>query len=79
MSTGLGRRVGGEAAKGLTDPIFRALALSIGSAVDSKKVEAREDVKDDPDFDLTSNLAGLIGSGLAGNIALPQPKNGRQP
>ncbi len=34
---------------------------------------------DDPDFDLTANLAGLIGSGLVLDIVLPQPKNGRQP
>ena len=52
------------------------LALTAGRPL-GEAAEAA--VADDPDFDLTSNLAGLIGSGLAGNIALPQPKNGRQP
>jgi len=52
------------------------LALTAGRPL-GEAAEAA--VADDPDFDLTSNLAGLIGSGLAGNIALRQPKNGRQP
>ena len=34
---------------------------------------------DDPDFDLTCNLAGLIGSGLARDIIVPEPKNRQQP
>src|SRR5712671_1210899 len=29
---------------------------------------------DDPDFDLTGNLAGLIGSGLVRDIVVPEPK-----
>jgi hypothetical protein len=36
-------------------------------------------VADDPDFDLTNNLAGLIGSGLVRNIVLPEPKSREQP
>jgi hypothetical protein len=59
LSTGLGRRVGGEAAKGLADPIFRALALSTGSAVDGKKVGAREDVGDDLDSFLDPNFRNM--------------------
>ena len=34
---------------------------------------------DDPDFDLTGNLAGLIGSGLVRAVVLPEPKKHRQP
>jgi putative DNA-binding protein len=34
---------------------------------------------DDPDFDLTGNLAGLIGSGLVRGVVLPEPKKYRQP
>ena len=34
---------------------------------------------DDPNFDLTGNIAALIGSGLAWNIVLSQPNNGQQP
>jgi len=34
---------------------------------------------DDPDFDLTGNLAGLLGSGLVRNIVLPEPKSCEQP
>lgn len=34
---------------------------------------------EDPNFDLTSNIAGLIGSGLVRNIVLPEPKSRRQP
>ena len=59
MSTGLGRRVGGEAAKGLADPIFCALALSIGSAVDGKNVGAREDVGDDLDSFFDPNFRNM--------------------
>ncbi len=36
-------------------------------------------VADDPDFDLTNNLAGLIGSDLVRNIVLPVPKSCQQP
>ena len=59
MSTGLGRRVGGETAKGLADPIFCALALSIGSAVDGKNVGAREDVGDDLDSFFDPNFRNM--------------------
>jgi hypothetical protein len=52
------------------------LALAAGRPL-GEAAEAA--VADDPNFDLTSNLAGLIGSGLARNIVLPQPKHGRQP
>jgi hypothetical protein len=34
---------------------------------------------DDPDFDLTSNLAGLLGSGLVRSIVLPEPRSCGQP
>jgi len=34
---------------------------------------------DDPDFDLTGNLAGLIGSGLVRNIIVPEPESCEQP
>jgi hypothetical protein len=34
---------------------------------------------DDPDFDLTCNLAGLIGSGLARDVIVPEPGNRQQP
>jgi hypothetical protein len=34
---------------------------------------------DDPDFDLTGNLAGLIGWGLVRGVVLPEPKKYRQP
>lgn len=34
---------------------------------------------DDPNFDLTGNLAGLIGSGLARDIVVPGPQKHRQP
>jgi hypothetical protein len=34
---------------------------------------------DDPDFDLTYNLAGLIGSGLVRNIVLPESKGCEPP
>jgi len=33
---------------------------------------------DDPDFNLTCNLAGLIGSGLAWDIIVPEPRNHQQ-
>jgi hypothetical protein len=59
LSTGFGRRVGGEKAKGLADPIFRALALSIGSAVDGKNVGAREDVGDNLDSFLEPNFRNM--------------------
>ena len=34
---------------------------------------------DDPEFDLTCNLAGLIGSALARDIIVPEPRNRQQP
>ncbi len=52
------------------------LALAAGRPL-GEAAEAA--LADDPDFDLSCNLAGLIGSGLAQNITLPQPKDGRQP
>jgi Putative DNA-binding domain len=52
------------------------LALAAGRSL-GEAAEAA--VADDPDFDLTSNIAGLIGSGLARNIVLPEPKNCEQP
>lgn len=36
-------------------------------------------LSDDPDFDLSGNLAGLIGSGLVRNIILPKPTGCQQP
>jgi hypothetical protein len=45
---------------------------SIGEAAEAA-------LADDPDFELTSNLAGLIGSGLARDIIVPEPRNRRQP
>ncbi len=52
------------------------LALAAGRPL-GEAAEAA--LADDPDFDLSCNLAGLIGSGLAQNITLPQPNDGRQP
>ena len=40
---------------------------------------AQAALADDPDFDLTCNLAGLIGSGLARDIIVPEPRSRRQP
>ena len=40
---------------------------------------AQAALADDPDFDLTGNLAGLIGSGLVRDIVLPKPKSCHQP
>src|SRR6185369_16178338 len=34
---------------------------------------------DDADFDLACNLAGLIGSGLARDIVVPEPQDHQQP
>jgi hypothetical protein len=34
---------------------------------------------DDPNFDLTGNIAGLIGSGLVRDVVLPEPKSCQQP
>ena len=34
---------------------------------------------DDPNFDLTGNIAGLIGSGLVRDIVLPEPKSCQKP
>ena len=49
-----------------------AAGRSIGEAAEAA-------LGDDPDFDLTCNLAGLIGSGLARDIIIPEPKGRRQP
>jgi hypothetical protein len=45
---------------------------SIGEAAEAA-------LADEPDFDLTCNLAGLIGSGLARDIIVPEPRNRGQP
>jgi hypothetical protein len=47
------------------------LALAAGSPL-GKAAEAA--FADDPNFDLTGNLAGFIGSGLVRGIVLPEPK-----
>jgi hypothetical protein len=52
------------------------LALTAGRSLGEAAAAA---LADDPDFDLTCNLAGLIGSGLARDIIVPEPKNRRQP
>ena len=52
------------------------LALATGRSI-GEATEAA--LADDPDFDLTCNLAGLIGSGLARDIIIPEPKGRRQP
>jgi hypothetical protein len=52
------------------------LALAAGRPL-GEAAEAA--LADDPDFDLTCNLAGLIGSGLARDIIVPEPKNRQQP
>jgi hypothetical protein len=52
------------------------LALAAGRPL-GEAAEAA--LADDPDFDLTRNLAGLIGSGLVREIINPKPKNRRQP
>jgi hypothetical protein len=52
------------------------LALAAGRPL-GEAAEAA--LADDPDFDLTGNLAGLIGSGLARDIVFPQPKSCEQP
>jgi hypothetical protein len=52
------------------------LALTAGRSV---REAAEAALVDDPDFDLTCNLAGLIGSGLARDIIVPEPKNRQQP
>jgi hypothetical protein len=52
------------------------LALAAGRPLREASEAARAD---DPNFDLTGNVAGLIGSGLARDIVLPQPKSCRQP
>jgi hypothetical protein len=43
----------------LADPIFRALELSIGSAVDGKNVGAREDIGDDLDSFFEPNFRNM--------------------
>jgi hypothetical protein len=52
------------------------LALA-GGRILSDAAEAA--LADDPNFDLTGNIAGLIGSGLVRDIVLPEPKSCRQP
>ena len=52
------------------------LALAAGSPL-GEAAEAA--LADDPDFDLTGNLAGLIGSGLVRGIVFPGPKSCEQP
>jgi hypothetical protein len=52
------------------------LALAAGRPL-GEAAEAA--LADEPDFDLTCNLAGLIGSGLAREILIPGPKSRRQP
>jgi hypothetical protein len=52
------------------------LTLAAGRPLDESAEAA---LADDPDFDLTGNLAGLIGSGLVRGIVFPQPKKYRQP
>ncbi len=51
-------------------------ALAAGSPL-GEAAEAA--AADDPKFDLTGNLAGLIGSGLAREIVIPRPQKQRQP
>lgn len=51
-------------------------ALAAGSAL-GEAAEAA--LADDPNFDLAGNLAGLIGSGVARDIAVPGPQKHRQP
>jgi Putative DNA-binding domain len=52
------------------------LALAAGRPL-GEAAEAA--LADDPDFDLASNLAGLIGSGLVRDIVVPEPKSCLQP
>jgi hypothetical protein len=52
------------------------LALAAGRTLGDAAEAA---LADDPGFDLTSNLAGLIGSGIARDIIVPEPGNGPQP
>jgi hypothetical protein len=52
------------------------LALAAGQPLGDAAEAA---LADDPDFDLTGNLAGLISTGLVRNIALAEPKSGEQP
>jgi hypothetical protein len=50
------------------------LALAAGRPLGAAAEAA---LADDPDFDLTGNLAGLIGSGLVRDIVLPEPKESK--
>lgn len=52
------------------------LALAAGRSIGEA---AQAALADDTDFDLTCNLAGLIGSGLAREIIIPEPRSRRQP
>jgi hypothetical protein len=47
------------------------LALAVGRPLDEATGAA---FADDPNFDLTGNLAGLIGSGVVRDILLPEPE-----
>jgi Putative DNA-binding domain len=59
----------------------RGGAAFLFALVDGRSIgeAAAAALADDPDFDLTCNLAGLIGSGLARDIIVPEPRNRRQP
>jgi hypothetical protein len=52
------------------------LALAAGHPL-GEAAEAA--LADDPNFDLTGNLAGLIGSGLVRDIIFPEPESCQQP
>ena len=52
LSTGLGRRVGGEAVKELIDLIFYALAFLIKFIINNKKIKVYKNIGDDLNFDL---------------------------
>jgi hypothetical protein len=52
------------------------LALAAGRPL-AQAAEAA--IADDPNFDLTGNLAGLIGSGLVRDIIFPEPESCQQP
>ena len=55
-------------------------AFLLGLAAGRRLGEAAEAaLADDPNFDLTGNLAGLIGSGLVRDIIFPEPKSCQQP
>jgi hypothetical protein len=66
LSAGFGRRVGVEMAKGLWEPMFRALELAIGSTVDGKEVGVREVVGDDRDSFFEPNFRNIEGVFMLG-------------